>query len=270
MIFHWQYRTDTDAMRAILLRAPAGEQVALDQVAIVGVTRGPEKIEREERQRRIVVMSNVRGRDLGSIVAEIRAKLDRQIALPPGYFIDYGGQFENQQRAMSRLSLIVPIAIAAIFVLFYFTFASVKQALLVVGNVPWALVGGIAALWIRGMNLDLSASVGFIALFGVAMLNGVVLVSSINTIASGRRARALRRICGRSAQTSPRVDDCLRCQYWIYPYGRFDFHWSRSAAAPRVRRDWRFGELNPAYTFLAAYSIRTDFPQGRCRPSPSA
>jgi cobalt-zinc-cadmium resistance protein CzcA len=177
-----RYRTDPDAMRAILLRAPAGEQVALDQVASVEVTRGPEKIEREEGQRRIVVMSNVRGRDLGSFVGEVRAKLDQQIALPTGYFIEYGGQFENQQRAMGRLALIVPVAVSAIFVLLYFTFASVKQALLVIGNVPFALVGGIAALWIRGMNLNLSASVGFIALFGVAMLNGVVLVSSINQL----------------------------------------------------------------------------------------
>jgi heavy metal efflux system protein len=176
-----RYRTDPDAMRSILLRAPGGEQVALDQVARVEVTRGPEKIEREEGQRRIVVMSNVRGRDLGSFVSEVRMKLD-QIALPPGYFIEYGGQIENQRRAMTRLAIIVPVAIAAVFVLLYFTFTSVKQALLVVGNVPFALVGGIAALWIRGMNLNLSASVGFIALFGVAMLNGVVLVSSINQL----------------------------------------------------------------------------------------
>jgi heavy metal efflux system protein len=176
-----RYRTDPDAMRSILLRAPGGEQVALDQVAKVEVTRGPEKIEREEGQRRIVVMSNVRGRDLGGFVAEVRTKLD-QMPLPPGYFIEYGGQIENQRRAMARLALIVPVAIAAVFVLLYFTFTSVKQALLVVGNVPFALVGGIAALWIRRMNLNLSASVGFIALFGVAMLNGVVLVSSINQL----------------------------------------------------------------------------------------
>ena len=177
-----RYRSDPDAMRSILLRAPAGEQVSLDQVARVEVTRGPEKIEREEGQRRIVVMSNVRGRDLGSFVAEVRAKLDQQVTLPAGYFVEYGGQFENQQRAMGRLALIVPIAIAAIFVLLYFTFASVRQALLVIGNVPFALVGGIAALWLRALNLNLSASIGFIALFGVAMLNGVVLVSSINQL----------------------------------------------------------------------------------------
>ena len=175
-----RYRTDPDAMRKIQLRAPAGEQVALEQVARVEVRRGPELINREEGQRRIVVMSNVRGRDLGSFVAEVRSKIDRDIKLPTGYFIEYGGQFENQERATRRLMLIVPIAITLIFVLLYLTFASVKQALLVVGNVPFALVGGIAALWIRGMNLNLSASIGFIALFGVAMLNGVVLVSSIN------------------------------------------------------------------------------------------
>src|SRR6266702_3062356 len=175
-----RYRTDPDAVRGILLRAPGGEQVALDQVAKIQVTRGPEKIEREEGQRRIVVMSNVRGRDLGSFVAEVRSKLEREISLPPGYFIEYGGQFENQRRATQRLTLIVPIVIAVIFVLLYVTFNSLKQALLVVGNVPFALIVGIAALWIRGMNLNLSASIGFIALFGVAMLNGVVLVSSIN------------------------------------------------------------------------------------------
>jgi heavy metal efflux system protein len=175
-----RYRTDPDAMRSILLRAPGGEQVSLDQVAKIEVTRGPEKIEREEGQRRIVVMSNVLGRDLGSFVAEIRSRLAHDITLPPGYFIEYGGQFENQQRATRRLMLIVPVAIAVIFLLLYLSFAAVRQALLIIANIPFALVGGIAALWIRGMNLNLSASIGFIALFGVAMLNGVVLVSSID------------------------------------------------------------------------------------------
>lgn len=184
-----RYRTDPDAMRNILLRAPAGEQVTLDQVAKVEVSRGPEKIGKEEGQRRIVVMSNVRGRDLGSFVAEVRSKIAREVSLPTGYFIEYGGQFENQQRAMRRLTLIVPITLAVIFMLLYMSFASVKQSLLIIANVPFALVGGIAALWLRGMNLNLSASVGFIALFGVAMLNGVVLVSSINLRRSGESTR---------------------------------------------------------------------------------
>jgi len=185
-----RYRTDPDAMRRIVLRASGGEQVTLDRVADIRVKRGPEIINREEGQRRIVVMSNVRGRDLGSFVAEVRSRIDRQITLPPGYFIEYGGQFENQERAMRRLMLIVPVAIALVFVLLYFTFTSGWLALLVVGNVPFALVGGVAALWIRGMNLNLSASIGFLALFGVAMLNGVVLVSSIRQmLAAGSPVR---------------------------------------------------------------------------------
>ena len=177
-----RYRTDADAMRKIMLRAPGGEQVTLEQVAHVEVRRGPVLVNREQGQRRIVVMSNVRNRDLGSFVAEVRSKIDRDIALPPGYSVEYGGQFENQERATRRLMLIVPLAITLIFVLLYLTFTSVKLALLVVGNIPFALVGGVAALWFRGMNLNLSASVGFIALFGVAMLNGVVLVSSIKQL----------------------------------------------------------------------------------------
>jgi cobalt-zinc-cadmium resistance protein CzcA len=177
-----RYRTDPDAMRKIPLLAPGGEQVALEQVARIEVKRGPELINREQGQRRIVVMSNVRGRDLGSFVAEVRSRIDREVALPTGYFIEYGGQFENQERATRRLLMIVPLAIILIFVLLYLTFSSAKLALLVVANVPFALVGGIAALWVRGMNLNLSASIGFIALFGVAMLNGVVLVSSIKQL----------------------------------------------------------------------------------------
>jgi heavy metal efflux system protein len=177
-----RYRTDPDALRRITLRAPGGEQVTLDQVARVKVTRGPELINREDGQRRIVVMSNVRNRDLGSFVAEVRSRIGSQVSLPAGYYIEYGGQFENQDRATRRLAVIVPLAILLIFVLLNLTFASVKQALLVLGNIPLALVGGIAALWIRGMNLNLSASIGFIALFGVAILNGVVLVSSIDQL----------------------------------------------------------------------------------------
>jgi cobalt-zinc-cadmium resistance protein CzcA len=130
----------------------------------------------------MVVMANVRGRDLGSFANEVRANIARNVALPAGYSIEYGGQFENQQRATRRLAIIVPVVIFLIYLLLYLTFKSLKQALIVVGNIPFALVGGIAALWLRGLNLNLSASVGFIALFGVAMLNGVVLVSSINQV----------------------------------------------------------------------------------------
>jgi heavy metal efflux system protein len=198
-----RYRTDPDAMRKIPLRAPGGEQVELEQVARVEVRRGPELINREEGQRRIVVMSNVRGRDLGSFVAEVRGRIEREVALPPGYFIEYGGQFENQERATRRLMLIVPVAIMLIFVLLYLTFSSATLALLVVVNVPFALVGGIAALWIRGMNLNLSASIGFIALFGVAMLNGVVLVSSIQQLREAGQAAAEAVIAGARRRLRP-------------------------------------------------------------------
>ena len=176
------YRSNPEAMRDILLHAPDGEQVTLGQVADVDVMRAAQVINREEGQRRVVVMSNVRGRDLGSFVAEVRSRIDKNIKVPVGYSVTYGGQFENQQRATRRLMLIIPIVIAIIFLLLYVTFRSIKQSLLVVGNIPFALVGGIAALWLRGMNLNLSALVGFIALFGVAMLNGVVLVSAINQL----------------------------------------------------------------------------------------
>jgi heavy metal efflux system protein len=174
------YRANPASMQDIVLRSEGGAQVKLSQVARVRVVRAAIEIDREEGQRRVVVMSNVRGRDLGSFVNEVQANIARDIKLPAGYSIEYGGQFENQERATKRLALIIPIVVFVIYILLYFTFKSFKQALLVVGNIPFALVGGISALWLRGMNLNLSASVGFIALFGVAMLNGVVLVSAID------------------------------------------------------------------------------------------
>jgi heavy metal efflux system protein len=176
------YRLNPEAIRSIALRAPGGEEVSLGQVADVGVTFGSEIINREQGQRRLVVMSNVRGRDLGSFVAEVQRKVGDHVQVPPGYSITYGGQFENQQRAMKRLMIVLPLVLALITGLLYMTFHSLKQSILILVNVPFALVGGIAALWMAHINLNLSASVGFIALFGVAVLNGVVLVSSINQI----------------------------------------------------------------------------------------
>jgi len=174
------YRADPAAIRRITLRAPGGEYATLGDLAHIDVRRSIEVINREDGQRRVVVMSNVRGRDLGSFVAEVRSRIAQEIQLPPGYFIEYGGQFENQERATRRLMFVIPLVIVIIFALLFTTFGSASQAFLVLMNVPFALVGGIAALWLRHMNLNLSASVGFIALFGVAVLNGLVLVSSIN------------------------------------------------------------------------------------------
>jgi cobalt-zinc-cadmium resistance protein CzcA len=124
----------------------------------------------------------VRGRDLGGFVQEVRARVAQQVTLPAGVFLEWGGQYENQQRAMGRLKVVVPIALLLIFVLLYASFHSVPQAVLVLSNVPFALVGGVSMLWLRGLNLSLSASIGFIALFGIAVLNGVVLVTHLNDV----------------------------------------------------------------------------------------
>jgi heavy metal efflux system protein len=181
------WRQSRESLGGVQLRAPGGEIVTLDQVASIRQVHGPEIINREDSQRRIVVQSNVRGRDLGSFVSEARDLIESRVQLPPGYYFQWGGQFENQERAMARLALVVPAAILIIFALLFSTFNSVRQALLILLNVPFACVGGIAALWLRGLNLNLSAAVGFIALFGVAVLNGVVLVSYINRLREGGR-----------------------------------------------------------------------------------
>ena len=181
------YRSTPEAVGQTLIRTPAGGTVTLSQVARLRTVEGPEVVEHEGGQRFVVVKSNVRGRDLGSFVADVRRAVAERVTMPPGYFTAYGGQFANQARATRRLAVIVPLVLFVIVVLLYASFGSVRHALLVMLNVPFALVGGIAALWLRGLNLNLSASVGFIALFGVAVLNGVVLLSYINQLrAAGR------------------------------------------------------------------------------------
>ncbi|ODT03020.1 MAG: hypothetical protein ABS52_11320 [Gemmatimonadetes bacterium SCN 70-22] len=176
------YRGTPDAIGRLLIAAPNGARVLLSQVARVRVVEGPELINHERGERMVIVQSNVRGRDLGSFAAEVQREVARRVQLPGGYFVTYGGQFENQQRAMKRLTLIVPLVLLLIVGLLYASFGNGRQSLLVMLNVPFALIGGVAALWLRGMNLNLSASVGFIALFGIAVLNGVVLVAYINQL----------------------------------------------------------------------------------------
>jgi heavy metal efflux system protein len=175
-----EYRGTPQAIGQLLITTPSGGKVTLSQVASVRVVQGPERVNHENGERMVIVQSNVRGRDLGSFAAEVQRAVAAQVDVPEGYFVTYGGQFENQERAMKRLTLIVPLVLLLIIGLLYTSFGNGRQAILVMLNVPFALVGGIAALWLRGMNLNLSASVGFIALFGVAVLNGVVLVSYIN------------------------------------------------------------------------------------------
>ena len=176
------YRGTPDAIGRLLLTTSTGAQVPLSQVARVRVVEGPELIHHEDGERMVIVQSNVRGRDLGGFAAEVQREVGKRLSLPSGYLVTYGGQFENQERAMRRLTLIVPLVLLAIVGLLFASFGNGRQALLVMLNVPFALVGGIGSLWLRGLNLNLSASVGFIALFGVAVLNGVVLIAYINQL----------------------------------------------------------------------------------------
>jgi cobalt-zinc-cadmium resistance protein CzcA len=178
------FRGTPEAIRQLLLLTPEGGKLQLSQVAQVRIVQGPERITHENGQRVVIVQSNVRGRDLGGFAAEVQRQVSRRVSMPDGYFVTYSGQFENQQRAMARLAIIVPIVLLLIVGFLYGSFGNARQALLVMLNVPFALVGGIAALWLRGLNLNLSAAVGFIALFGIAVLNGVVLITYMNQLRS--------------------------------------------------------------------------------------
>ena len=174
-----QSPADFEALRIV---TPDGQSLPLSAVARLTRTDGPVKIDREQAQRYVVVQTNVRGRDLVGFVEEARAKVTQAVPLAEGYSITWGGQFENQQRAAQRLGLVVPVALLLIFFLLFSTFGSVRQAALVLSNVPLALIGGIAALAVTGEYLSVPASVGFIALLGIAVLNGVVMVSCFNQL----------------------------------------------------------------------------------------
>ncbi|MDN5849532.1 MAG: efflux RND transporter permease subunit, partial [Nitrococcus sp.] len=175
-------RTTAAAIGEILIEAPDGQRVPLAQLAEIKTVVGPRQIKRENTQRFITVQANVVGRDIGSFVAAAQSALDQQVDLPPGYYVDWGGQFELAQAANARLAVVVPLTVALIFLLLFASFNSIKNAFLILLNIPLALVGGVVALWISGQALSVPASVGFIALFGVAVLNGVVLVSYLNQL----------------------------------------------------------------------------------------
>ena len=174
------YREDVESIRQLVMQAPGGAWVRLGEVADVAIESGPPQIRRDDVQRRVVIQSNVEGRDMGGLVKELRQRIAEEIDLPAGYSVVFGGQFENQQRAQQRLMIVVPLSLGLIFLLLYFAFHSVGQALLIMLNVPLALIGGIAALYYTGQYLSVPGSIGFIALFGVAVLNGVVMVNAIN------------------------------------------------------------------------------------------
>ncbi len=182
------YRDDPRRIERLLVTAPDGQRVPLGQLADIAIVEGPSTIHREWAKRRITIQTNVRDRDVGSFVAEVEEAIATQVDLPDGYYVRYGGQFEHLQRARKRLAVVVPIALALIFTLLYLTFGSPRDALLVFTGVPFAAVGGVAALWLRDMPFSISAGVGFIAVSGVSVLGQLVLVSSIRQLrAAGRR-----------------------------------------------------------------------------------
>lgn len=176
------YRADPESIRLLPVPTKDGTLVALEQVAQVRQLEGPVQINRERNQRRWLVQGNVRGRDLGGVAADVRARLAARANLPAGCFVELGGQFENQQRAMRRLAFIVPAVLAAVFFLLWMTFGAWRDAAIIIVNVPLALIGGIVGLYLSGEYLSVPAAVGFIALFGVAVQNGVVLVSYFNQL----------------------------------------------------------------------------------------
>ncbi len=172
-------RMSLERIRNIPIADIEGRLIPLGQLANITIEDGPAQITREDFHRRIAVETNVRGRDIASFVAEAQKAIDKEVVIPPGYWLEWGGQFKNLQEAVQRLMIVVPLTLLLIFILLYMTFNAVKPALLIYFNVPFAAVGGILALFIRGMPFSISAGVGFIALFGIAVLNGVVLVSYI-------------------------------------------------------------------------------------------
>ena len=176
------FRQDISNVKNIFISLPSGNQIPLEQVADVNFEQGPAQISREDGRRRIVIGLNVRGRDVKSVVNDIQARLDSKLKLPEGYYVTYGGQFENLVEANKRLSVAVPVALLLIFILLFFTFKSVKQSLLIFTAIPLSAIGGVFALWLRGMPFSISAGIGFIALFGVAVLNGIVLIGYFNQL----------------------------------------------------------------------------------------
>jgi cobalt-zinc-cadmium resistance protein CzcA len=181
--FPEEKRGDIPSIERILVPSPEGPRVPLGELAEIREVEAPAQISRENGMRRVVVECNIRGRDMGSFVREVREAIGPIVeGLPSGYFVDFGGQFENQQRAMRRLAIVVPVSILLIFLMLFSAFDSARSALLVLLNLPFALVGGILAIFLAKINLSVSSVVGFIALFGIAVENGTVLVTFFNQL----------------------------------------------------------------------------------------
>jgi cobalt-zinc-cadmium resistance protein CzcA len=211
------FRSSVAALENLTIRTSTGIRIPLAELADIKVDSGASRISREDNSRRIAIKCNLIGRDQGSFVQEAMPKVAEQVALPPGYRIVWSGQFENQQRAMKRLAVIVPISLTLIFVLLFWAFQSVRYATLILMNVPFALIGGLVALWLTGINLSVSAAVGFIALFGIAVQNGVILVSELNAL--GRQGLPLHDaiVTGATSRLRPVVMTALMAMLGLLP-----------------------------------------------------
>ncbi len=175
-------RSSVERLRALRVGTPAGSKVLLSSIADIHEVDGPVELEHENSMRHVVIQANVEGRDIVGLVDELRRRIEVEIPMPPGYFVEFGGQFENQQRAAARLAMVVPLALGLIFLILFSTFGSLRQAFLILANIPFAVIGGVAALYISGLYMSVPASVGFITLLGTALLNGIVMVSFFNQL----------------------------------------------------------------------------------------
>jgi len=177
-----EFRSTPETIKDILIKSPTGARVPLSQLAMIEEVVGPRQITREQGQRFITIQCNVEGRDIGSFVEEGQRKIDEKVKLPPGYLVTWGGQFRLQQEANKRFAIVIPVTLLLIFLLLFSSFNSLKNSFLILLNIPLALVGGVVGLWMTGQNLSVPASVGFIALFGIALENGMVLVTYFNQL----------------------------------------------------------------------------------------
>ena len=210
-------RNSVSGLENLTVQTPDGKRIPLSELAEIRINQGASKISREENMRRIAIKCNLIDRDQGSFVAEAQKKVAAQVDLPDGYHIVWSGQFENQQRAMKRLSFIVPISLGLIFVLLFWAFMSIKNALLILMNVPFAMIGGILILLATGINLSVSAAVGFIALFGIAVQNGVILVSQLNKLRKEGQSLHDAIVNGSVSRLRPVVMTALMAMLGLFP-----------------------------------------------------
>ncbi|MEO8664849.1 MAG: efflux RND transporter permease subunit, partial [Ignavibacteria bacterium] len=212
------YRKDINSIKSIRIPSPSGAKIPLSEIADVSFEEGPAEITRDNGKRRIVVQTNVRGRDIESFIEELKGKISSGVKLPPGYIIEYGGQFKNLESAVNRLLIVVPVSLFMIFALLFITFNSIRQGLLVFSGIPFAIVGGIFALLIRGLPFSISAGVGFIALFGVAVLNGIVMIAYFNKLKlEGIKDMHQRIIKGTSVRLRPILTTALVASLGFIP-----------------------------------------------------